>query len=107
MMTKSAKEASRAGDHSPLLSVAQTASIKALRHRSDEIYKQELHHEAGVKYPVNDRAVVPIANLKRELSKQDRLAAAMELPDGTIVTGSTSDLLGPASAVLLNATQSS
>ena len=27
----------------------------------------------------------------------------MELPDGTIVTGSTSDLLGPASAVLLNA----
>ena len=30
-------------------------------------------------------------------------AAAMELPDGTIVTGKTSDLLGAASALLLNA----
>jgi uncharacterized protein (UPF0371 family) len=30
-------------------------------------------------------------------------AAAMELPDGTIVTGKTSDLLGASSALLLNA----
>ena len=53
------------------------------------------------KISVNDRAVVPIAN---ERAKQKgSAAAAMELPDGTIVTGSTSDLLGPASAVLLNA----
>ncbi|MCZ9294127.1 DUF1846 domain-containing protein [Corynebacterium meitnerae] len=29
--------------------------------------------------------------------------AALELPDGTIVTGKTSDLLGPSAAVLLNA----
>ena len=30
-------------------------------------------------------------------------AAALELPDGTIVTGKTSDLLGPSAAILLNA----
>lgn len=53
------------------------------------------------KITVNDRTVVPIAN---DLAKTDgAAAAALELPDGTIVTGSTSDLLGPASAVLLNA----
>ena len=42
---------------------------------------------------------------KDEVYKQEHgsAAAALELPDGTIVTGSTSDLLGPASAVLLNA----
>ena len=66
----------------------------------DEIYKQELIMKQA-KISVNDRAVVPIAN---ERAKQKgSAAAAMELPDGTIVTGSTSDLLGPASAVLLNA----
>lgn len=53
------------------------------------------------KITVNDRTVVPIAN---DLAKTDgAAAAALELSDGTIVTGSTSDLLGPASAVLLNA----
>ena len=40
--------------------------------------------------------------LDREL-QTDAPAAAMELPDGTIVTGRTSDLLGAASALLLNA----
>lgn len=30
-------------------------------------------------------------------------AAALELPDGRIVTGRTSELLGPSAAVLLNA----
>ena len=53
------------------------------------------------KITVNDRAVVPVAN---NLAQENgSAAAALELPDGTIVTGSTSDLLGPASAVLLNA----
>ena len=69
----------------------------------DEIYKQELIMKQA-KISVNDRAVVPIAN---ERAKQKgSAAAAMELPDGTIVrivTGKTSDLLGASAAVLLNA----
>ena len=40
--------------------------------------------------------------LERE-TKTDAPAAAMELPDGTIVTGKTSDLLGACSALLMNA----
>ena len=66
----------------------------------DEIYKQELIMKQA-KITVNDRCVVSIAN---DLAAENgSAAAALELPDGTIVTGSTSDLLGPASAVLLNA----
>ena len=66
----------------------------------DEVYKQELIMKQA-KITVNDRAVVPVAN---NLALENKsAAAAMELPDGTIVTGSTSDLMGPASAVLLNA----
>ena len=48
-----------------------------------------------------DRKVVAAA-LKRAEETGDA-AAAIELPDGTIVTGKTSDLLGASSALLLNA----
>ena len=48
-----------------------------------------------------DRKVVEPA-LRRAEETGDA-AAAMELPDGTIVTGRTSDLLGASSALLLNA----
>ena len=48
-----------------------------------------------------DRKVVDPA-LKRA-EEPGSPAAAMELPDGTIVTGKTSDLLGASSALLLNA----
>ena len=47
------------------------------------------------------RQVVRAALEKSELSHSP--AAAMELPDGTLVTGKTSDLLGPSAALLLNA----
>lgn len=66
----------------------------------DEVYKQELIMKQA-KITVDDRAVVPVANKLAEGTGS--AAAALELPDGTIVTGSTSDLLGPSSAVLLNA----
>ena len=66
----------------------------------DEVYKQELIMKQA-KITVNDRAVVPVAN--NLALENNSAAAALELPDGTIVTGSTSDLMGPASAVLLNA----
>ena len=48
-----------------------------------------------------DRKVVEPALARAE--ETGDAAAAMELPDGTIVTGRTSDLLGASSALLLNA----
>ena len=44
----------------------------------------------------------PEAALKKE-AETGAPAAAMELPDGTLLTGRTSDLLGAASGLLLNA----
>ncbi|MBR1470313.1 MAG: DUF1846 domain-containing protein [Lachnospiraceae bacterium] len=48
-----------------------------------------------------DRPVIGAALLKAEMTGAP--AAAMELPDGRIVTGRTSDLLGASAALLLNA----
>ena len=48
-----------------------------------------------------NRRVVTAANEKAKQS--DNPAAAIELPDGTIVTGKTSSLLGASAALLLNA----
>ena len=50
---------------------------------------------------VDDRAVVTAAN-KRSAETNNLPALAIELPDGQIVTGKTSNLLGAASACLLN-----
>ena len=58
-----------------------------------------LMKKAGV--TIEDRAVVAAA-LKREADTAAP-AAAMELPDGTIVTGKTSEVLGACAALLLNA----
>jgi len=60
-----------------------------------------LMKQAGVS--PESRPTVKAALDKAELTGQP--AAALELPDGTIVTGKTSDLLGPASAALLNASK--
>ncbi len=57
-----------------------------------------LMKKAGVQ--AEDRAVVAPALLRAE--QTDKPAAAMELPDGTIVTGKTSSLLGASAALLLN-----
>ena len=48
-----------------------------------------------------DRKCVMAANIKAEQTGAP--AAAMEMPDGTILTGKTSPLLGASSALLLNA----
>ena len=48
-----------------------------------------------------DRAVVAAARARAEATGKP--ASAIELPDGRIVTGKTTDLFGPSSAVLLNA----
>lgn len=64
------------------------------------VYKLELlMKQAGISE--NDRPVVGAA--KEKAIQTGEPAAAAELPDGTLVTGKTSDLLGASSAMLLNA----
>ncbi|MGN0688178.1 MAG: DUF1846 domain-containing protein [Oscillospiraceae bacterium] len=68
--------------------------------RDDEILKLELMmKQAGV--TAADRRVVEPCLEKERLTGEP--ACAMELPDGTIITGKTSNLLGAASALVLNA----
>ncbi|MCI8275235.1 MAG: DUF1846 domain-containing protein [Lachnospiraceae bacterium] len=64
------------------------------------VYKLELLMKQA-EVAAEERAVVRPALLKEEATGEP--AAAIELPDGTILTGRTSELLGPSSAILLNA----
>lgn len=67
---------------------------------NDEIYKLELLlNNAGI--TVDDRKCVPVAEKLAE--ETGAPAAAIELPNGKIITGKTSNLMGCASATLLNA----
>ena len=69
------------------------------RNQEEEVYKIELiMNQAGV--TATDRKVVP-ASLELEKAA-GAPAAAMELDDGRVITGKTSDLLGASSALLLN-----
>ena len=63
--------------------------------RKIELLLQQAHAE------ITDRKVVPAALEKEKATNGP--AAAMELPDGRIVCGKTSDLLGASAALLLNA----
>ena len=66
----------------------------------EEVYKIEmLMNQAGI--TVHDRPVVDAAMKRAE--ETGAPAAAMELHDGRMVTGKTSDLLGACAALLLNA----
>lgn len=66
----------------------------------DEVYKIELlMNQAGV--TVHDRRVVDAALARAE--ETDGPAAALELPNGSIVTGKTSKLLGASASLILNA----
>lgn len=67
---------------------------------NDEVYKIELLMKQA-KITTSMRQVVAAASEKAALYQSP--AAAMQLPDGTIVTGKTSDLLGSSAALLLNA----
>jgi uncharacterized protein (UPF0371 family) len=67
---------------------------------ADEVYQSELiMNKVGI--DIGFRQVVKHALDKAESSGEP--AAAIELADGTIVTGKTSKLMGPAAAALLNA----
>lgn len=66
----------------------------------EEVYKVEmLMNQADIN--VHDRSVVDAAIKRAE--ETEGPAAALELHDGTIVTGKTSNLLGASAALLLNA----
>lgn len=68
--------------------------------KADTVYKLELLL-GQAKIKLDDR---PAAKKVHEMMKDYNLPiAAMELPDGRIVTGKTTDLLGCCSALLLNA----
>ena len=66
----------------------------------DEVFKLELLMKQA-EVSASDRAVVAPALEKEQITGEP--AAAMELPDGTIITGKTSNLLGASSALVLNA----
>ena len=67
----------------------------------DDLYKLELLMKQA-KISTDERKVVQAA-LSREAETDGHPAAAIELADGTLVTGRTSDLLGASAAALLNA----
>ena len=67
---------------------------------NSEVMKIELlMKQAGI--TIDARPVISAANIKAEATGEP--AAAIELEDGTIITGKTSELLGASSAMLLNA----
>lgn len=66
----------------------------------EEVYKLEmLMNQAGI--TIHDRPVVDVA--LKHAEETGAPAAALELHDGRIVTGKTSNLLGASAALLLNA----
>ena len=67
----------------------------------DDIFKLNLLMKQA-KITTADRPVTTAA-LEREAMTGGKPAAAIELPDGSIVTGKTGDLLGASAAVLMNA----
>ena len=79
-----------------------TAAGKVVREESseNEIYKIELLMKQA-KITTADRRVTVAA--KKRVEETGRPAAAIELPDGHIITSKTSDFLGASAALLLNA----
>lgn len=67
---------------------------------ADQLYKVELLMNQA-KITIADRKVIEVA--ERRAEETELPATAMELKDGTIITGKTTELLGPSAALLLNA----
>ena len=95
-------EAVRAASKQEIIRRYYTACCENLRTggKKDEIYKLELLMN-NAELSLDDRACAVAAEKLAE--KTGAPAAAIELPDGKIITGKTSALLGCASAMLLNA----
>ena len=67
---------------------------------SAEVHKQELLM-SQLDITTDERPVIAAA--LRRAEETDNPAVAIELPDGAVITGKTSDLLGASAACLLNA----
>ena len=78
----------------------ELCNIRRGNGNSNALYKLELLMKQVAISP-NDRTVVNAANLRE--ADTGHPAVAIELPDGKIVTGKTSDLLGSSAAALMNA----
>ena len=79
---------------------AALCGVRAGKEKQDTVFKIELlMKQAGL--TVENRKVIAAAVNKSEETGDP--AAAMELPDGTVITGKTSSLLGASSALILNA----
>ena len=74
--------------------------LKQGKSAEETIRKLELLMKKAGVTPEERKVVSPALELAERTGKP---AAAMELPDGTVVVGKTSDLLGASSALLLNA----
>jgi len=74
--------------------------LKQGKGTEETIRKLELLMKKAGVTPEERKVVAPALELAKKTGKP---AAAMEMPDGTIVTGKTSALLGASSALLLNA----
>ena len=75
-------------------------AVKLGRSPREELLKEELLLKQVETHP-EERSVVPAA-LQRE-EKTGHPAVAISLPDGQIVTGKTTDLLGASAAAIMNA----
>ena len=74
--------------------------LKQGKASEETIRKLELLMKKAGVTPEERKVVAPARDLAEATGKP---AACLELPDGTLVTGKTSDLLGASSALLLNA----
>ena len=95
-------EACREASYMEILRRYYTALTDRLRGKADDelVYKLELlMKQAGI---TTDIFPAVAASLKRE-EETGGPAGAMVLPDGQVVTGRTSDLLGASASLLLNA----
>lgn len=70
------------------------------KNKQDELYKLELLLNQA---EISAESRVPVLPAREIEEKTGAPATAIELADGTVITGKTSDLLGSASAMLLNA----
>lgn len=75
-------------------------NLKLEKCSAEEVYKIELLMKQAKISPQNRRVVEAAMTLAQKLGSP---AAAMELPNGEIVTGKTTDLLGASAALVLNA----
>ena len=95
-------EACRAAAHQEIIRryfAARCLLIEGHTEQSEVDKLKMIYQKAGL----NPEMRPVIAAARQRAEETEAPALALELPDGTIVTGKTSSLLGPSAAVLLNA----